>query len=388
MNAMTRAAGGKIGVGLRAPLPTRYARWLVIAINIVQLTQTGVYITFGYRGEPTRGGGTALLVAAAMVTVWLCASLPVMRGERPRHPYWLLAAMIVLTVVPTLWLGRYFWGAGCIAVMATGLLVLRRWWAVVAFVVPTLLTVGYDMVSHPTLTGSLFYAQYGLTSLPIAAGQLYISVRFVGVLDALSAARGELAETAVNRERMRISRDLHDLLGQSLSAISLKGDLAIRLLPVDRGRAREEIRSLIAIARQASRDLRLIPRGDHRVSLETELAGAVKLLDAAGVRVDVDVRLPDLPVERAEVLAWTVREGVTNLLRHSDAQNAWISVATISATEEHSGVRLEIHNDGAGEPGSTGTGLVGLAERAAALNGSLRTNWSGDGTYQLILELP
>jgi len=108
------------------------------------------------------------------------------------------------------------------------------------------------------------------------------------LVNELYRSREELAASAVDTERGRVSRDLHDLLGQSLSAISLKGDLATRLLSVDPARARHEIVSLAELARSTLRDVRAVTRDEHQVTLREELAAAQGLLAAAGVDTRVD----------------------------------------------------------------------------------------------------
>ena len=319
-------------------LSARQARWLVVAVNTVAQTGTAFHVTVGYRGDPPGGSGLAFVFTGAVIAFWLAASLPVMRGERPRHGPWLLAGMMAVVVAGTLslasptlngapWLGRYFWLSAVQTVAATALLVLPRPWSIVVFVVPALMSIGYDLSTQPTWLMGFYYSWYSLVAHPIVAGQLYGLTHFVRVLDEVERARTELTEVAVDRERLRISRDLHDSLGQSLSAISLKGDLAIRLLPLDARRARTEIAGIIDIARTALRDLRGIPRGGHRVSLGTELDGAAALLAAAGVEARIDVDLPPLSPGQEQAIAWTVREGVTNLLRHSEAGTARITGA-------------------------------------------------------------
>lgn len=381
--------------GIQVPrLSARQARWLVVAVNTVAQTGTAFHVTVGYRGDPPGGSGLAFPFTGAVIAFWLAVSLPVMRGERPRHGPWLLAGMVAVVVVGTFclaspafhgaaWLGRFFWVSAVQTVAATALLVLPRPWSIVVFVVPALMSIRYDFGTQPTWLMGFYYSWYSLVAHPIMAGQLYGLTHFVRVLDEVERARMELAGVAVDRERLRISRDLHDSLGQSLSAISLKGDLAIRLLPLDAGRARTEIGELIDIARTALRDLRRIPRGAHRVSLGTELDGAAVLLAAAGVEARIDVDLPPLSDETEQAIAWTVREGVTNLLRHSEA-----STARITGARADGGIRLEIHNDGAAEPAPDGNGLAGLRHRAAALAGALVTRRAPDGSFHLTLELP
>jgi two-component system sensor histidine kinase DesK len=199
----------------------------------------------------------------------------------------------------------------------------------------------------------------------------------------LHAARTELAELAVGRERLRVARDLHDLLGQSLSAISLKGDLAGRLLHSDASAARAEIEGLTRVARDALRGIRAVTRDQYAVSLRTEVDAAAALLATAGIGVSVELDVPDLPGPVEGMLAWAVREGVTNLLRHSDARTC-----SITTTRSDGTFRLEIVSDGARPPTAGGSGLAGLAERARALSGSVAAERTRDGRFRLLVEVP
>jgi two-component system, NarL family, sensor histidine kinase DesK len=217
---------------------------------------------------------------------------------------------------------------------------------------------------------------------------LYGSARLVRVVEDLHTARLELADLAVGRERLRVSRDLHDLLGQSLSAVSLKGDLALRLLPSDTEAARAEIQSLTELARSALHDVRAVTLDQHIVSLHAEIEAATALLAAAGIATELDLGLnhPDPAPAHGDVLAWAVREGTTNILRHSDAERCWIS-----ATETDGCVTLEIVNDGVRAPGSAagqGTGLAGLADRASTLSGTVTAGPMADARFRLVVEIP
>jgi two-component system, NarL family, sensor histidine kinase DesK len=224
---------------------------------------------------------------------------------------------------------------------------------------------------------------YWIVGLVTGAVALYGSARLVRVLDELEAAQTELAELAVGQERLRVSRDLHDLLGQSLSAVSLKGDLAIRLLHSNPPAAQAEIASLTEVARDTLRSVRAVTSDEHAVSLRTEIEGAVALLSAAGINARIALDLPDLSSPVEKVLAWAVREGVTNVLRHSQA-----STCSITAARRDGMVRLEIVNDGARPSAGEGSGLAGLTERATALSGSVSARPLGDGSFKLLLEVP
>jgi two-component system, NarL family, sensor histidine kinase DesK len=195
--------------------------------------------------------------------------------------------------------------------------------------------------------------------------------RLVATIDELRAARDELARLAVAEERLRFARDLHDLLGHTLSLITLKSELAGRLLPLHGERAAAEIGDIERAARQALQEVRETVTGYRRPTLAAELASARELLTAAGIEVRIDVTSGPFPPEIDEVLAWTVREGATNVIRHSRARHCEIRV-----TKDDDFVRAEVIDDGDAAPPAVqtekvGTGLFGLAERVAEINGRL-----------------
>ena len=234
---------------------------------------------------------------------------------------------------------------------------------------------------HPaTLSWIVVY----LSAILLMGGAcLYAAARLVRVVDGLYDARAELAQVAVDRERLRISRDLHDLLGSSLSAVSLNGDLALRLLSSDPQAARSEIASLTQLARNALRDIRGVTRGQPKASYRAEVDGAAALLAAAGISTHIDADLPQLSPPVDDVLGWAVREAVTNILRHSEAETC-----SITARRQAGRTRLEIVNDGASPGVAEGTGLAGLAERARALSGSASAQHIPDGRFRLAVEVP
>jgi two-component system sensor histidine kinase DesK len=229
----------------------------------------------------------------------------------------------------------------------------------------------------------VYYSLYFLVNL-VTPAVLFGATRLVSTLEELLATRKELTALAVARERLRLSRDLHDVLGQNLSAVSLQGDLALRLLPKHPHAARTEIEKLTRLARDTLQGMRAVTHDEHRVSLRTELDGASALLATAGIAVTVQTHDGGLSVGGQEVFAWTIREGVTNILRHSAARNCSIT------TQRHDGlVRLVIRNDGAHTAVTDdGTGLRGLTARSAAQGGSARGVRLDADTFELIVELP
>jgi two-component system sensor histidine kinase DesK len=189
---------------------------------------------------------------------------------------------------------------------------------------------------------------------------------------ALSAARTEVARLAAENERTRIARDLHDLLGHSLTTITVKAGLARRLSARDPYRAAEEIAAVEQLARRTLGEVRAAVAGYREVTLAGELASAHEVLRASGI----DARLPGavdaVDPDALEPFGWVVREAVTNVVRHSRAQTCTITL----------GPRwIEVVDDGRGSAASTrpGHGLTGLSERLAACGGTITARGTSRG---------
>jgi two-component system sensor histidine kinase DesK len=191
----------------------------------------------------------------------------------------------------------------------------------------------------------------------------------------LLRADEEIERLAALAERDRIARDLHDLLGHSLSVIVVKSELAGRLLAVGHDQAAGEIADIERIGREALSEVRTAVRGYRSRGLDAELEGAERALAAADVAVTVDrADLPLLDPDRESALALALREAVTNVVRHADATRARIAV-----TSHGPDVVLEIDDDGRGMGGSEGSGLAGMRERIAAMGGEVLVD-GADGT--------
>ncbi len=206
----------------------------------------------------------------------------------------------------------------------------------------------------------------------------------------LKAAREEVEHLAKVAERERIARDLHDLLGHTLTVIAVKSELADKLAERDPGRSRQEIREVHWISRQALSEVRRAVQGyraDRMPGLEVELATARHTLESAGLEVEIDGpdearRLgPELGPPRETALVLALREAVTNVLRHARARRCRISVARRKGRAV-----LEVADDGRGGLAPEGSGLSGMRERVQALGG--RVARSGDGGHTLRVELP
>lgn len=194
---------------------------------------------------------------------------------------------------------------------------------------------------------------------PMAAFFAYAAGRRVDMVNMLRRTRAELARAAVSEERLRIARDLHDLLGHSLSLITLKAELAGRLMTADPDRAAVQIAELEAVARQSLSDVRAAVAGYRQPDLAGELAAAHSLLAAAGIASQIDSVSPgELPDAIDAALAWAVREGTTNVVRHSRATRVTICVHTAATTAV-----AEISDNG---PAAADTGPEGIAALPAA----------------------
>lgn len=176
----------------------------------------------------------------------------------------------------------------------------------------------------------------------------------------------EKEKLAADAERERIARDLHDLLGHTLSVIVLKSELAGKLAEKNPQRAAEEIREVERISREALQEVRLAVSGYRGSGLNAELARAKVALDAAGVKLSVTDSLPQLPSAVEASAAMLLREAVTNVVRHAHA-----SEVTVSLTQTPRAYRLSIADNGVGGEAPEGTGLTGMRERLRAIGGVL-----------------
>lgn len=287
----------------------------------------------------------------------------------------------------------------------------------------------FSRTAGPAIAGSLACVAAGLTvatnhnygsgnlfavvfTPPLAALFAYSASRRAETVDELRRTRAELARAAVAEERLRIARDLHDLLGHSLSLITLKAELAGRVIGSDPGRAAAEIAELESVARRSLSEVREAVAGFRQPDLAGELAGARQLLDAAGIASDISsADSGELPQKVDAALAWAVREGATNVVRHSRATKVAITVSTgpVSAMAEirDNGPAAVDHAGPAGGPGGPmtagpegratvrharpavgGSGLPGLAERVRDLGGELAAGTTEPHGFLLRVVVP
>jgi two-component system sensor histidine kinase DesK len=336
--------------------------------------------------------GLALFVACYSRVMW---SHPLRGTPRERWPirtaYALLAGLVVLVLILNLAYGSAFlWLLIGVSAMAGVLLPPRS--AFVTVMALTLLTLGMSVSSAGGIGATDWLHVLPLILLVRGLGlDMAGVVRLASALREVHAARGELARMAVVEERLRMARDLHDLLGHTLAMITLKSELAARLVHQDPTQAAREMREVEQAARQTLREVRIAVAGERQPTLQGELDGAHQLLEAAGIAYTIEQSTSPLPVALDAALAWVVREGVTNVIRHSQAR--WCRVC-ITATPKC--VSTEIANDGVRARGPnvastpTSTGLTSLTERVAAQGGQLTAGPlpADNSSYRLCVELP
>ncbi|MFP3578496.1 histidine kinase [Arthrobacter sp. SIMBA_036] len=212
----------------------------------------------------------------------------------------------------------------------------------------------------------------------------------------LRAAQTELAEAAVAAERSRVARDMHDILGHSLTVIAVKAELAARMLETASGadpasasasvdaaplrRAAAEIAAVQDLARGALADVRATVAGYRGVNVLAELAVARTALESAGITADLPATVDAVPARHRELFGWVLREGVTNVVRHSGAKQCRVRLTASEVSVEDDGV-------GPGTAGSFGNGLTGIRERVMAAGGNVCVGKSDLGGFRLAAEV-
>jgi two-component system sensor histidine kinase DesK len=197
-------------------------------------------------------------------------------------------------------------------------------------------------------------------ALPIVALVVLATMHLIKTNEDLAIARSQIARLAAENERSRIARDLHDLLGHSLTAITVKAGLAARLGNSDPPRAIREISEVEALARRSLADVRAAVGNYRDVTLAGELASGRELLRAAGIAADLPRAVEVVDPTHQELFGWVVREGLTNVVRHAHAHSCTVRLSQSS---------VEILDDGVGGSNTSGNGLSGLRERVSAVGG-------------------
>jgi two-component system sensor histidine kinase DesK len=329
----------------------------------------------------SRTAGIAAALAAFVAVYLIVLPPPGWLTRRGRRAIYgglaLLAALAALPLV--LGAPRSFTGLFVYVVAAGGILLSSR--AAAALTVITSAAVGAGLAAAGSDDSTV--AAYVLTFLAVGTVMIALGALVRANRD-LRIAREELARTAVSEERLRIARDLHDLLGHTLSLIALKAELAAKLVESDASRARLELEDVQNVAREGLAEVREAVHEYRLRSVGDAIEGARSTLAAAGIECRVDSKAGELPADIESVFAWAVREASTNVVRHSGAHACAITLARTAM-----GVSLQVDDDGEGSDSSApGSGLEGLAERARRLHGTLEAGASPEGGFRLRLTVP
>lgn len=336
--------------------------------------------------------GLLLFIAAYLWASWQEAyrlTRAPLRYIPLRRTWWapvalLIVLSIVLPFVQGAWgLGGFIYTSASVA----GCLKVRQ--ALLTFGGLMLLTVVIGVLTTaPWATIALM-----VFLVPAVGGTVAIFSHAFWTNRALRQARREIARLAVSEERLRFARDLHDLLGHTLSLITIKSELAGQLIPEDPVRAQQEVRDIESSARTALQEVREAVAGYRQSTLASELQRAQELLSAAGIQWSVQNKTDALPASIEALLTWVVREGVTNVIRHSQARQCILSL-----TQQSGEVHMTVIDDGQGSTigrnanltytALSGNGLRGIAERVTVLGGSCKAGPADDGGFLLTVSLP
>ncbi|MFE3652844.1 histidine kinase [Streptomyces sp. NPDC059122] len=373
--------------------PGRYAflPWLLMGMgafsNIIE----------GKSGNPWLAGVGLLAFNSLYVSVVFTAFSP--RRRDTRYPLYALAALTAVTFAIALGFGGEWFLFFPLLSLASGTVRALRGKALGIWLIALSGTAGFLTGWWDNDAWNSFSIGYGT----FLSGMVTATVlSLFDTIHELRATRQELARSAVEKERLRFSRDLHDLLGHTLSVVVVKAEAVRRLAPRNLDAALTQAADIEAVGRQALTEIREAVSGYREGSLATELDRARSALDGAGIEAVVRRAGPPLPPQAEALLGWVVREGVTNTVRHSGATRCEIDV---HADDDR--VRLTITDDGHGpvssgasEAGGTtappgavpgpagGTGLTGLTERLAAAGGTLRSGPDGRRGFRVTAELP
>jgi two-component system sensor histidine kinase DesK len=383
--------------------------------------------TTGVGGVPRWARGRNAGLWAMVVWLPLLVAEPAAHAADadPQWPLWLGLAVVTGSFVGTALLGsrRFEWCAGAGSTPAAAYLLLT---VQAAATVAVVLASPESQMLFPLLAIAgvvALDARWGLWSVVVATALATVTVaaagsadqaaaavlttllsglacwsfrRLFAVIGELAATREELARTAVVQERERFSRDLHDLLGHTLSVIVVKAQAVRRIAPLDPAAAAEHAGDIEAIGRRALTEVRQAVDGYRGLGFAAELERARTALQDAGVAVSVagppSPGGAGLPDDVDALLGWVVREGVTNVVRHAGARACVIGWAVADGV-----ATLEVRDDGAGGGGladlpdgglPAGGGLAGLRDRVAAGGGTLAAGPVAGGGFRLTVEVP
>jgi two-component system sensor histidine kinase DesK len=330
---------------------------------------------------PQRVIATALLIPFYAGFIFL----PPMAWSEPRS--------IRLTILGTYWMSSAVFfpliGADALwlwilvaAVAATVCAELRLFVPILAVLVTVPLV--YGLVTN--FADSTAFAAAVIFSVALT---MFAITQQIQTVRELRLAQGEVARLAVIEERARFSRDMHDILGHSLTVVTVKSELARRLVSIDPAHAEDEIADIERLCRAALADLRATVAGNRVVMLSTELGAAQAALAAADIRPHLPSNADPVAADLREIFGWVLREAITNVVRHSGAHNCWVKVTSTQLTVDDDGHGITDASPPDGKRSSMpvgGVGLLGLRERAEQAGAELTVNQSMYGGVQIAIQ--
>ncbi|HEY3502073.1 MAG TPA: histidine kinase [Actinocatenispora sp.] len=362
----------------KTTISPRLARYFTLATTLGCALLVLVNLAF-YVRPGTTGWVLAVLVLVGSAGLQMYHGAPRVGDRVPRWWRWTLPGHLALLMVVVAITGPPF---APMIVLAAGAMLYRyrpAWSAGVLLAV----LVELLLVQPPAATlGDRVYLVASLTATLL---QVYAYCRLPEVARDLTEAREGLARLAVVRERLRVARDVHDLLGFSVTGIGLKCELIGRLLGADQDGARQEIGELRRLAERGLAEIRAVTADVHELDLAEELRTAASLLDASGIRGEVTADASAVPAGVDALLATVLREAVTNVVRHAAA-----STCRVTLTVRDDTATLRVVNDGVGSTATAeraGTGLVSLTARLATAGGRLGAE-AHDDTFVLTARVP
>ena len=370
------------------PAPVTLYPWLLVAWGVTRRTAAGQF-----HPDWLAAAGLAVFAVLYMAALWIR-----WRAGRPRTAYLLLAILAAITVALTISFGQDMTVLFPLLSIVCG--------AVLPWVMPlksgngpplpiiavfsaAAVSLAIAIAQHAS-TGDIWAAWYGTALSGLIVAIIY---RFMEAVGELRRTREELARSAVDAERLRFSRDMHDLLGHTLSVIVVKAQVARKLAGRDPEQAQQQAADIEEIGRAALGEVRQAVAGYRGRGLARELEAGRTALADAGIAVEVRQDGPPVPAGADALLGWAVREGVTNVIRHSGAHRCEIDARNDGGT-----LTVTIRDDGGGiSAGSSaglsavpagGHGLDGLRERLAADGGTLEAGPCPDGGFLLTATVP
>jgi len=351
----------------------------LVALPLAYLIYVVISVTENSRGADQVAGYAIL---AAFAACWLAAPL-LIPPQTSGRAFWAYFGILLALSLAELPFAR---AAGFVAfvfltMLSVGRLGRRSIPLVAAFSVAALVVPTVIPSWHVSLGAS--FNDVTPVAIPVIAIVTFAILQVFRGNQALAEARAELARLAAENERMRIARHLHDLLGHSLTTITVKAGLARRLGPADPAQALGQIAEVEELCRRALADVRSSVSGYRDVTLAGELAHGRELLRASGIAAELPTATDIVDPAHQELFGWAVREGLTNVVRHARA-----SCCTVRLSRS----AVEIVDDGTGEPAPEGAvppgnGLSGLRERAAVAGGRVDAGPLQAGGWQLRVTL-